>query len=524
MQRKGKKEQEPKGQQQQRSLALLRLTLLLLASPCTCDCALKEANKKGPLTFLTPAARPNNGFSLLSFGLYPTSLNSKSTMQKFYFLVTLLLGLTLPILAQNGIIGQGFANGFSNPADIGFFNSSFGSSRILITNSSGTGNQFFRMVRAWSGDNTEFAPQATCPDNDQDVSGLSGTIINGVTSFGFCGKAFFIDVPNTTDNYVFKTPSPTGTTEFLYFRLEGPVAGILSTSQNPAADASGEVAANTDVLVASFTTVALPAGQAAYLRYSTDGFATSTVIPMDAICPTGPCVVSATIPGQPDNTTVSYYVFTSGNAVAPAADGSDADYRAINGDTNGGANYTYTINAALPVTYASFNGTRQKVDVVDLDWETATEDQASHFTVECSLDDGRSWMERADIAAQNAANGARYTFTDFGAPAVDLSYRLRQTDLDGSHQYSNIIPVPALEEQVRIWPQPADGKQVNLRIPDRFLGGQGQLLNMIGRNISSFPITAQQQTVQVANLPAGMYLLRLQGPTGDKTVKRVLVR
>lgn len=436
----------------------------------------------------------------------------------------LLLGLTLPIVAQNGIIGQGFANGFSNPADIGFFNDSFGSSRIRITNSTGTGNQFFRMVRAWSGDNTEFAPQATCPDNDQDVSGLSGTVINGVTSFGFCGKAFFIDVPNTTDNYVFKTPSPTGTTEFIYFRLEGPVAGILSTDQNPAPDASGEVAANTDVVVASFTDIELPTGQAAYLRYTTDGFATSTVIPMNTFCVIGNCVLDATIPGQPDNTTVSYYVFTSGSAVTPAADGSDADYRAINGDTNGGANYTYTINAALPVTYASFNGTRQKADVVDLNWETATEDQASHFTVECSLDHGRSWMERADIAAQNAANGAQYAFTDFGTPVVDLSYRLRQTALDGSIEYSDIIPVPAMEEQVLVWPQPADGDRVNLRIPDRFLGGQGQLMNTIGRSVSSFSLTAQQQDVQVANLPAGMYLLRLLGPAGDKTVKRVLVR
>lgn len=445
-------------------------------------------------------------------------------MQKFYLLLTLLLLSTLPATAQNGIIGQGFANGFSNPDDIGYFNDSFGGSRIRITNSTGTGEQYFRLVRAWSGDNTEFAPLATCPDNDQDVSGLAGSVINGVTSFGFCGKAFYIDVPNTTDNYVFKTPAATGTTEFIYFRLEGPVADILSTSQNPANNADGEVPSGTEVLVASFTTLELPAGQAAYLRYSTDGFVSSTVVPMTAICPGGPCVVSATIPGQPDNTTVSYYVFTSGSTVAPAADGSDADYRTINGDTNGGANYTYTTNVSLPVTYSSFTGKRQKAAIVDLHWTTATEDQASHFTVECSLDHGRSWRERADVAARNLPTGAAYSFTDVGAPVVDLSYRLRQTDLDGSTHYSSIIPVPALEEEIRTWPQPAAGGQVNISLPDSYLGGQAQLLNAVGRQVRSQSLAAPQEQIDVAGLPAGMYLLRVVGADGRKSVKRVIIR
>ncbi|MFK8162547.1 MAG: T9SS type A sorting domain-containing protein [Lewinella sp.] len=445
-------------------------------------------------------------------------------MQKFYFLVMLLMGLTLPVLAQNGIIGQGFANGFSNPADIGFFDDSFGDSRIRITQSTGTGNQFFRMVRAWSGDNTEFAPQATCPANDQDVTSLSGDVLDGVVSFGNCDKAFFIDVPNTTDNYVFKTPSPTATMEFIYFRIEGPIASIILTQQMPSINGAGEVPANMDVQIASLADINVPTGQGVYLRYTTDGFATSTVIPMTVLCVSGNCTPFATIPGQPDGTTITYYVFTSGDAVLPAVDGSDADYRTINADTNGGANFSYTTSSALPVTYASFTGHREKADVVDLAWSTATEDQAGFFTVECSIDDGRIWMVRATVAAQNRPNGASYSFTDHGAPSTDLSYRLRQTDVDGSFQFSNIVPVPALQTIVRIWPQPAAGDRVNVSIPDQYLGGNATLMNTIGRKLSTFALNAAREEFNVGDLPAGMYLLQLSAPGGEQTVRRVLVR
>lgn len=436
----------------------------------------------------------------------------------------LLVSILLPLAAQNGLIGQGFAAGFSNPADIAYFNNSFGGSRINITASTGTGDQYFRLVRAWDGDNTEFAPAATCPAGDQNVSALDGTVIDGVVSFGNCDKAFFINVPNTTDNYVFKTPAATGSTEFIYFRLQGPVASVILTQQMPSNNASGQVPSGTDIQVASLTDLELPTGQAAYLRYTTDGFATSTVIPMNTLCVTGSCILNATIPGQPDGIPVSYYVFTSGDAVAPATDGSDADYRTINADNNGGVNYTYTTNVALPVSYTSFTGRRQKADVVDLAWATATEDGASHFSVECSADGGRTWMERATVAAKNRPDGAIYAYTDHGAPLADLSYRLRQTDIDGSYRYSAIAQVAALETGFRVWPQPAVNNRINFSVPDHYLGGRAELISMNGRQVGSVFLSASQQELDLASLPAGIYVLRLTTEQGKTTARRVVVQ
>jgi hypothetical protein len=82
-------------------------------------------------------------------------------MKKVYIVICLLF-LGFGATAQNGIIGSGFTNGWTN-ADIIGFDASAGTSRIKILQPRGTGNQYFRMVRNWSGDLTQYGP-AGCMD------------------------------------------------------------------------------------------------------------------------------------------------------------------------------------------------------------------------------------------------------------------------------------------------------------------------------------------------------------------------
>ena len=436
-------------------------------------------------------------------------------MQRFYALLLLVAGATLSLSAQNGIIGQGFAPGFNNPNDIVSFDASAGASRILITQSNATGNQFFRMVRAWNFFNEEYGPALTCPDDDQFITANEGEVLNGVPN---CGKAFAIDVANTTDNYVFKTPNPDVATEFIFFRIQGEVLAFdpANTAQAPANNADGEVPSDTPILVGNLLGPnPFPPGQAAYVRYTTDGFASSVVLPLT---PSG-TLYTAVIPAQEDGVTVTYYFFTTGDAVAPEADGSDADYRTINLENNNGANYTYVTNRVLPVTYAAWSGRRIKTDVVRLDWATATEDQASHFTLECSQDDGRSWMERALIPATNRPEGATYSFTDEGTPTSDLQYRLKQTDFDGAFEYSAVITVAGQEAGLEVWPQPA-GETINLRTPAELVGTTATLTDLNGRTIRSTILAGGQQTVDISNVAPGIYLLR----AGEREVRKVVIR
>jgi hypothetical protein len=240
--------------------------------------------------------------------------------------------------AQNAIIGSGFTNGWNVPGDLVYFTAGAGSSRVATLNPRAAGNQYFRLVRGWSGDNTQFAP-AGCVDTDWTNPG----VIYGMSA---CGSgAFFINCPNTTDNYVFKTPNGPTSVDLLYFRVQGAVRSVTSTTRTANI-------ANQAVTVTANLDGALSTGQQVYLRYSTNNFSTSTVVTMTGSGSTYSGIIPAAVNTAGAN--VSYYLFTSGTGVA--TDGSNADTWTINLNNNAGSNYTYSISSN-PITVTSTGGT-----------------------------------------------------------------------------------------------------------------------------------------------------------------------
>jgi hypothetical protein len=237
--------------------------------------------------------------------------------------------------AQNGLIGSGFGPGWSNPSNIVYFGASAGNSRIATRNPGGTGNQYFRMVRAWSGNNSEFSPSASCCGGCDAAVGAFDTEIFAANTSCTNG-AWYINCANTTDNYVFKTPNGASGTSFVVFKIQGAVRIVSSVAQAPLASS---VAVSQPVTVNATLDGALSTGQAVYLRYTTNAYSTSTVVQL-----TGSGLsYSATIPGFASGTNVSYYLFTSG-ASNVSGTGSNADLYTINLNNNGGSNYTYTVS------------------------------------------------------------------------------------------------------------------------------------------------------------------------------------
>ena len=133
-----------------------------------------------------------------------------------------------------------------------------------------------------------------------------------------------------------------------FFEVQGAVQSVSSVTQSPAASA---VAVNQSVTVTANLSGALSVGQAVYLRYTTNGYTTSTVAQMAGSGTT----YTAIIPGNAATTNVSYYVFTSGTANV-ATNGSNADLYTINLNNNSGGNYIYTVSAN-PIGVVSSGGT-----------------------------------------------------------------------------------------------------------------------------------------------------------------------
>ncbi len=159
-------------------------------------------------------------------------------------------------------------------------------------------------------------------------------------SFGsiFTGLSSNSSAPNITFNhisgryYVFKWD---GDGRGVVFQLTASPATITGVSRTPTTPAAGQA-----VTVTATTNVPPPAEQALWLRYALNSnWSSSTVVKMTG----SGTSFSATIPAQSAGTTVSYYVFSSGDVSSIA--GADADLMTITYDTNGSSNYSYTVSS-----------------------------------------------------------------------------------------------------------------------------------------------------------------------------------
>ena len=122
---------------------------------------------------------------------------------------------------------------------------------------------------------------------------------------------------------------------------------ITAASQSPVA---ASVTVGVPVTVTITTSATLAATEYAYIRYSTDGFATSGYAAFSGSGTT----YTATIPGAANivGANMSYYILTSNQATAPST---NPDYFTLNlynasgqNVSGGGTNYTYSVSGAIP--------------------------------------------------------------------------------------------------------------------------------------------------------------------------------
>jgi 1,4-alpha-glucan branching enzyme len=259
-----------------------------------------------------------------------------------FITIVLFIILRYDTIAQNAIVGTGFSSGWGGGAcptgtsDFNFFNSSFGTSYGSTVTANGIGNKYFRLGIGW--DMTTAQRTINIGSDVQISPGIEYTLNNACTTSG----AMFINVTNTSHRYVFKTrnagTNPLG--KFIVFAIQGLPSTVTQVVHSPH---SAAISPSQAVTVRATTSAPLPLGQSAYLRYTTNGWATSSIISMNGIAQ----MHQANIPAQPASTVVNYYVFTSGSSINITHD--DADFYTINANNNNGVNYTYTVINGNPI-------------------------------------------------------------------------------------------------------------------------------------------------------------------------------
>jgi len=190
------------------------------------------------------------------------------------------------------------------------------------------------------------------------------------------------------------------------------------------------------------------------------------------------------------------------------------------GQFNGFSLKTCIDRISLPVSYLDFTATARKADIL-LKWSIAAEINNAGFYVERRTADANTgWSELGFVAA-----GASYTFTDLNAElATDYFYRLRQTDLNGQVNYSELrtARIDGISSSaLHIFPNPTGGKvsyRWALPVSER-RNRSYSLTDTRGRLLREGQLFASGGSLSLADLPGGVYFVRVAGQEAERIVK-----
>jgi Repeat of unknown function (DUF5650)/Secretion system C-terminal sorting domain len=179
--------------------------------------------------------------------------------------------------------------------------------------------------------------------------------------------------------------------------------------------------------------------------------------------------------------------------------------------------FAEAVSSPLPLKLLSFTGSRQS-DKNHLQWKTTDEINTKEFSLERSTD-GRSFSSITMVTAAGTGNG-NYSYDDAYTATGKVYYRLQMIDNDGRFTYSNIIVLNKdAVTGVTVYPNPIKNT-ATLYVSDRkLLGTAATITDVNGRAVQQLALRNHFETIDMAALPPGIYLLRLADGQTQKLVK-----
>lgn len=176
-----------------------------------------------------------------------------------------------------------------------------------------------------------------------------------------------------------------------------------------------------------------------------------------------------------------------------------------------------TQSEPLPLRLVSFNGRRER-NFNHLFWQTAQEQNVSHFEIERSID-AHQFTVTHSLPARNGTS-QQYGYSDAYNYEGKVYYRLKMIDKDNTFAYSRIV---ALDGQAGarliVFPNPVKTvAKLDITDPD-MVGTNAAVIDANGKTRKQFGITAQSQEINVQQLSTGSYWIRLHDGQVVKFVK-----
>jgi hypothetical protein len=192
-----------------------------------------------------------------------------------------------------------------------------------------------------------------------------------------------------------------------------------------------------------------------------------------------------------------------------------------------------TESYALPVTLVSFTANNDDNERVIINWTSAQEIGNSYYTIERSKD-GVSFES---IGARDGAGDSNallsYQFIDTNPLNGQSFYRLKQTDFDGSFEFSEMKRVflerPEESASYKVYPNPVNnGEQLFIERPNTAQISNPfayQIISLEGDVVSRGTSDGSQSKVEVdtSSLAKGVYLLRIITNEGVNQITRFII-
>jgi hypothetical protein len=186
--------------------------------------------------------------------------------------------------------------------------------------------------------------------------------------------------------------------------------------------------------------------------------------------------------------------------------------------------YAFAYGGTLPVTFSDLL-LRQKERTIEVSWSTLEEENNDFFTIERSSD-GLSFLSIGTLAGHQKSNSKQsYVFVDT-KPRTGISYyRIRQTDLDGTFTFSDILRYESEESAtVSFYPNPASN-MIILNVPGneiftvRIIDYSGMIKKQYTLNNNGPDLP----TIQTTEFERGYYILEITTSTSS-IVKRIILK
>jgi hypothetical protein len=264
----------------------------------------------------------------------------------------------------------------------------------------------------------------------------------------------------------------------------------------------------------------VPSEDQVYVRYTTNAFATyGTLLP--PATGAGTATQTFTIPAQPNNTVVTYYIFTSTLPFASLnGNSTNTDIGTLFYDNNGGVNYSFTV---LPIELMSFSAV-PKDKTVELIWSTATEHNNAYFDIERSLN-GHDWNSIGQVKGHgNSTIEQNYQWTDQNTAPGLTYYRLKQVDTDGGYSYSPVVEVSmhSTSGATFVSPNPVQGDVLLISQSGVESIHSVAIFDLAGQLLKAWSPDVQPNELlklDLDGIPSGILLLRVNEQAPMKIVK-----